>query len=146
MTTIAANRTLMASDSKVSVENKGIDYPAVKILKKKGTLIGAAGHAGDCTRFIKWAATGFNDKEPKWNEEEGEEDSVIGLIVKDDGIYVWTQGDPEPERVEGDFFAVGSGGKAARAAMHMGADPVKAVEVACQVDPYSGGPVQRIEL
>ena len=146
MTTIAGNRKLMASDSKVSIENKGIDYPTVKIIKRKGTLIGAAGHGGDCTRFIKWASTGFNDKEPKWNQEEGEEDSVIGMVIKEDGIYIWTQGDPEPEKVEADFYAVGSGGKAARAAMLMGATPTQAVEIACKVDPSSAPPVQVIEL
>jgi len=146
MTTIAANRDQMVSDSKVSLEHKGIDYPAVKIVKKHGMLIGAAGHGGDCTRFIKWALSKFQDKEPKWAEEEGEEDAVMGMVVKDDGIYVWSQGDPEPERVEAEFFAVGSGGKAARAAMLMGADPEKAVAIACQVDPYSALPLQVLQL
>ena len=136
----------MASDSKVSVENKGIDYPTVKIVRRKKQVIGAAGHAGDCTRFIKWASTEFSDKEPKWSLPEGDEDSVIGLILKDDGIYIWTQGDPEPEKVESTFYAVGSGGKAARAVMHMGGDPIKAVEIACLVDPYSAPPVQILKL
>lgn len=148
MTTIAANlkEGIMAADSKVTLEHKGIDYPAIKIIKKGGMLIGAAGHAGDCTRFMKWAAGKFQDKEPKWAEEEGQDDSVIGIVLKDDGIYVWSQGDPEPEKVEADFYAVGSGGKPARAAMLMGADPVKAVEIACQVDPYSALPIQVLKL
>lgn len=148
MTTIAADLDtgMMVSDSKVTLEHKGIDYPAVKIIKKGGALIGAAGHAGDCTRFMKWAAGKFQDKEPKWAEKEGEEDSVIGIVLKDDGIYIWSQGDPEPEKVEASMYAVGSGGKPARAAMLMGAGPVQAVEIACKVDPYSALPVQILEL
>lgn len=148
MTTIACNREIMVSDSKVTLENKGADYAAVKIIRgKQGWLIGASGHAGDCTRFMKWAANSFQDKEPKWAEEEGEDDSVWGLILKPDGIYSWMQGDPEPEQIMGDFYAVGSGGKAARAAMLMGADPKKAVEIACEVDKmYSALPLQVLRL
>ena len=150
MTTIAASldHGIMASDSKVTLEHKGIDYPAVKIVRGKGgRLVGAAGHGGDCTRFLKWAAGGFNEKEPKWAEVDGEEDSVIGLVMDEKAIYVWTQGDPEPEAISGRFYAVGSGGKAARAAMELGADPVKAVEIACKVDAnYSALPVQVLRL
>lgn len=148
MTTIAVSLPdgVMVSDSKVTLEHKGIDYPAVKIIKKAGMLIGAAGHSGDCTRFMKWAASKFQDKEPKWAEEEGNEDSIIGIVLKDDGVYVWSQGDPEPEKVEADRFAVGSGGKAARAAMLMGATPEQAVEIACKVDPYSALPLQVLKL
>lgn len=144
MTTIAANRQMMVSDSRVTVESKGDAYPAVKIVRKSGMLIGAAGHGGDCTRFIKWAGGKFQDKEPKWHDQT--DDHVVGIIVKDDGIFVWEPGDPEPERVEADAWAIGSGGKSARAAMLMGADPVKAVEVACQVDIYSAPPIQVLRL
>lgn len=150
MTTIACSldHNMMCSDSQVTVESKGISYPTVKIVRGKGgRLIGAAGHGGDCTRFIKWAQGNFNDKEPKWIEEEGDEDAVIGLVMDDKAIYVWSQGDPEPEKVEARFFAVGSGGKAARAAMMLGADPTKAVEIACVVDSmYSALPVQSLRL
>lgn len=146
MTTIAANLKCMASDSRVTVEHKGIDYPAVKILKKGNSLIGAAGHGGDCTRFIHWAAGKFSDKEPKWAEEEGQEDSVIGLILNRDGIFLWTQGDPEPEKIEAEYYAVGSGGTAARVALKLGKTPAEAVALACEVDMYSGLPVQVLEL
>lgn len=148
MTTIAVDleQGVMVSDSQVTLEHKGINYPAVKIVKRFGMLIGAAGHAGDCTRFIKWAAGKFQDKEPRWAEDEGLEDSVIGIVLKEDGIYVWSQGDPEPEKVEATQYAVGSGGKAARAAMLLGATVEKAVEIACQVDPFSSAPLQVLKL
>lgn len=147
MTTIAAdlNSGTMAADSQVTLEHKGITYPAAKIIKRKGMLIGAAGHGGDCTRFLKWAAKNFEEKEPKWDDEESD-DCVIGIVLKEDGIYVWSQGDPEPEKVEAPFYAVGSGGKPARVAMLLGKTPEEAVALACQVDPYSALPLQVLKL
>lgn len=146
MTTIAVNLESMVSDSMVTIEHKGIAYPAVKIIRHKGMLIGAAGFAGDCTRFLKWGKSNFEDKEPKWSETDGDPDEMIGIVLRKDGIYIWSQGDPEPERIEASFYAIGSGGKAARAAMIMGADPQRAVEIACQVDPYSELPLQVLYL
>ena len=148
MTTIATNRVQMISDSRVSIAEKGFAYPATKIVKAKGMLIGASGDGGDCTRFLNWAKEGFKEKDiPKWKTPQYSEDEIVGLILKDDGIYIWTQGGPEAERIEADFFAVGSGGKAARAAALMGADLPTCVEIACQVDNvYSGLPLQTLNL
>lgn len=147
MTTIAANLEMMAADSKVTVEHKGITYPATKIVRAGSRLVGASGHGGDCTRFLEWARKDFKGAAPKWHEPQGSEDSVLGLVLDADGIYIYSPGDPEPEKVNAEFFAVGSGGKAARAAMKLGLDPVKAVELACDVDDfYSGLPIQVLRL
>lgn len=137
----------MVSDSKVTVEHKGFTYPAAKIIRVGGRIIGASGHAGDCTRFLEWAKKDFKGAEPKWKEASGSEDSVLGLVLDANGIHIYSPGDPEPEKVNADFFAVGSGGKAARAAMKLGLDPIKAVELACDVDDfYSGLPLQILKL
>ena len=146
MTTIACNKQKMISDSKVSMEHKGISYPAIKIIKIGNTLFGAAGTGSDCSKFLKWAGSGFKGTEPKWIDTSSD-DQVVGLIVNEDGIYIWEIGDKDqPEKIESEFFAIGSGGKAARAAMILGSDPVQAVEIACQVDDlYSGLPLQIIE-
>ena len=148
MTTVASNRTTMISDSRVSISEKGFAYPAVKIIKTKGILVGASGDGGDCTRFLNWAKEGFKEKDqPKWKTPQYSEDEIVGLILKDDGIYIWTQGGPEAERIEADFFAIGSGGKAARAANLMGADIETCVKVACEVDNvFSGLPLQILNL
>ena len=118
MTTIACNKQKMISDSKVSMEHKGISYPAIKIIKIGNTLFGAAGTGSDCSKFLKWAGSGFKGTEPKWIDTSSHDQ----------------------------VFVFGSGGKAARAAMILGSDPVQAVEIACQVDDlYSGLPLQIIE-
>ena len=148
MTTVVATRHLMVSDSRVSIAEKGFAYPAIKIVKANGMLIGASGDGGDCTRFLEWGKKGFKEKDiPKWKTPQYSEDEIVGLILKDDGIYIFTCGGPEAERVEADYFAIGSGGKAARAAMLMGASPEQAVEVACEVDNvHSGLPIQILKL
>ncbi len=148
MTTVAVNRTTMVSDSRVSIAEKGFAYPAIKIIKVKGMLLGAAGDGGDCTRFLNWGKEGFKEKDiPKWKTPQYSEDEIVGLILKDDGIYVWTHGGPEAERVEADFFAIGSGGKAARAAHLCGQELNACVEIACQVDNvFSGLPLQILHL
>lgn len=137
----------MVSDSRVSVEHKGLSYPAVKIMKGNGVIVGAAGLGSDCSRFMKWAISGFKGPEPKWIDTSSD-DQAIGMILREDGIYLWEIGDKDvPEKIEADMFAIGSGGKAARAAMLLGADPKQAVEIACQVDDlYSGPPLQILEL
>jgi ATP-dependent protease HslVU (ClpYQ) peptidase subunit len=147
VTTIAANREMMVADSKVTVEHKGLTYPATKMVRANGKIFGASGNGGDCTRFLEWAKKDFKGQAPKWQEANGSEDSVIGLVLDSDGIYIYSPGDPEPERINADYFAVGSGGKPARAAMMLGCDPIKAVEIACAVDDfYSGPPLQILKL
>lgn len=44
------------------------------------------------------------------------------------------------------FYAWGSGSKAALGAMQMGADAVRAVEIAALHDTYTGGPVSRMSI
>ena len=145
MTTIVATRELIVSDSMVSVAHKDIWYPARKLVRGPGLVAGASGHGGDCSRFLEWAAAGFKGRMPKW-EDKSSDDQVLALVVKSDGIYAWSVGDPEPERIEAEFFACGSGGKAARIAMKYGADPVQAVRDAIEVDLWSGGEIQTLRL
>ena len=138
---------MMVADSKVTLEHKGTTYPATKIVRAGSRIVGASGHGGDCTRFLEWAKKDFKGQPPKWHEAQGSEDSVLGLVLDADGIYIYSPGDPEPEKVNAEFWAVGSGGKPARAAMMLGCDPIKAVEIACAVDDfYSGPPLQIIHL
>ena len=148
MTTIAANREYMVSDSRVSIAEKGFSYPAIKIMRVGKMIVGASGDGGDCSRLLEWAKEGFKPKdEPKWSSPPYSEDEIVGLILKEDGLYIWTHGGPAPEKLEAEYFAVGSGGKAARVAMLLGKTPEEAVEIACQVDDiYSGLPTQILRL
>lgn len=131
----------MAADSRVSV-GAGTSYPADKIVRVKSMIVGACGHAGDCTRFLEWAKREFRDPVPKWHIDDDENDECIfALVLRKDGLYAFTPGDPEPEKIKADVFAIGSGGKAARVALKLGKKPEEAVALACEVDDYSGPPI-----
>jgi ATP-dependent protease HslVU (ClpYQ) peptidase subunit len=145
VTTIVASKGIMVADSKVSI-GSGLSYPAIKIIKINGFLAGACGDGGDCSRFLEWAKEEFKPKsKPKFNFVQGD-NQIDCLVVKKDGIYFYAPSYPDLEKIEAEFYAIGSGSKAARAAMIMGADPIKAVEVAIAVDDYSGLPLQILEI
>jgi ATP-dependent protease HslVU (ClpYQ) peptidase subunit len=148
MTTIVASTAhgIMVADSKVTI-GKGISYPTTKIVKINGSMIaGAAGHAGDCSRFLEWATDDFKPKSKPKFEDFSSDGMIDALVLKKDGIYFYSPGYPSLEKINAEFYAIGSGGKPARAALLMGADPVKAAELACQVDDYSGLPLLVLEL
>lgn len=148
MTVIVANREMMISDTRVSIADIGFAYPALKMVRANGMVFGASGDGGDCTRFLEWGKKGFKEKdEPKWKNPPPNADYILGLILKEDGLYLWSYGSPEPERIEADCFAIGSGGKAARAALAMGATLEQAAEIACQIDNiYCGLPLISLSL
>jgi hypothetical protein len=141
---------MMISDSRVSSED-GQSYPAKKIFKSKrdgeAFIIGATGLSSDCTKLIKWAIAGFKGTEPKWYATRPE-DAVVGIILKDSGIHIWNLGDgPDPEKIESDYWAIGSGGKPARVALMLGKTAEEAMEFAIKVDEmFSGPPIQIIKL
>jgi ATP-dependent protease HslVU (ClpYQ) peptidase subunit len=141
MTTIAATRTALAGDSMVSMEAKGMWYPAKKIRRVKLGIVGAAGDSGDCTRLMDWAETGFNDKKrPKFQTPGGDEDEAILLLLNAEGIFMMSTADPYPELIAQDFYAIGSGGKAAHAALYSGKSLDEAMDIAHAIDPYTRPP------
>ena len=138
MTTIACNKDVMCADSKVTMEGReDRTYEAAKLLvTKNGDILGAAGSNDNCEIFFKWYGT--KKKKPKIQGD------FEALVLSKDGQLFFYDETFSCDKLNNDFYAVGSGGNAARAAMFMGADPVRAVEIACLVDPHSGPPVQII--
>jgi hypothetical protein len=146
MTTIVATLEGMGADTMVS--KIGGFYPAKKIVRIKGDIIGAAGDAGDCTRFLDWAKHDFSDKKkPKFNVVGTDEESEI-LLVNEQGIFTMCTTDPYPELIEAPFWAIGSGGKAARGAYLR--DPTITIEealaIAAQVDENTRAPFTILRL
>jgi ATP-dependent protease HslVU (ClpYQ) peptidase subunit len=147
MTTIAATRHALAGDTMVHIESIGATYPAIKVRRIKGNPCGAAGDAGDCTRMLDWAETGFAEKKrPKFTCPPGAPDEAMLLILQADGIYLMTQNDPYPEQIAADYYAIGSGGPAALGALYAGATLEQAMDIACVVDPYTRGPITVLKL
>jgi ATP-dependent protease HslVU (ClpYQ) peptidase subunit len=135
VTTIAADlksRT-MACDSQWSDgAEKGTTR---KVYRIGGELIGFAGDWDLILRAKDWFKKGKKGTPPK-----GE----VSALVLNGKITTW-----EPENGfmdQGNQFAIGTGGAAARAAMMAGSDVKTAVKIACRIDAMSGGPVRAYKL
>lgn len=140
MTTIAANREGMASDSWVGDGN-----PASKIIRGSGILIGVAGDLYYGTLLARWVVEGERGMAPPWDEsykmddDDKASDTTI-LILRKSGLFTM-DGRCIVIQCTRDFAAIGSGSEAALGAMVLGHSPQEAVEAAVQVDASSKGPV-----
>lgn len=134
MTTIAADakRGLIACDSMTSTSDSW--WPSTKVYRAGDALIGGAGEAAAVRQFVAWYADGQRNPRPKIS------DSFCALVLSPDGLAYWAS-NLVPEPIERGFHAIGSGGSAALGAMLAGANVKRAVEIATEIDPSSGGEV-----
>ena len=136
MTTIAAcfSKKEIAADSMVSLET--VHYGVCKLRRGNVSLFGAAGDWDNCLKFLQALESGsLNDMET----------DVSVLELRKDGLWVY-EGTIIPARLKNDFYAIGTGANYAIAAMHMGASPTQAVEIACMYDPSTRGPIDTMFL
>lgn len=142
MTTIAANRDRMVSDSKVTMEGGHGDrvYQAQKIVIYKGDLIGCAGANEQIEAFLKWYGT--KKKKPQFPRDTDFE----ALVLTKEGRLLAYDETLSRDVVTGDFYAIGSGGSAALGALYAGVSIETAVEIACRIDPHSGLPLQVLHI
>lgn len=146
MTTIAATKDELAGDRMVWDEGRGAWYPAMKVKRLKNMVVGAAGDSSDCMRFLDWAEEDFNQKKkPKFDCADTDEAATI-LIVKAEGIFIMSCSDPYPEFVAADYYAIGSGGKAALGALYSGKSLEEAMSIAHAIDPYTRPPFDFLPL
>lgn len=128
MTTIACNTTFMAGDTLLTSDVK---CHAQKVFKCRGCCVGIAGTYVDCMIFVEWWKHGANVEPP-------EMENVEALVLTSSGRILCFDGHAKFFELDDPFTAIGSGAQAALAAMHMGADPQKAVKIAGKVDPGTG--------
>lgn len=138
MTTIAGCSSvgLIASDSRVADGDQA--WTETKVRRYSGALYGAAGESADCEAFFEYASRGCKGRRPKVS------DNFAGLALTQKGLFLYDC-HLRPMRIKYPF-AIGSGAKAARAAMLCGKSVTEAVEIACQVDADSSLPVEVFEL
>ena len=133
MTTIAADYRVgvMVCDSRCN--SGGTWFPGTKVYRIGGELIGISGNCLDEQKWLKWHKGGRKGPRPKLEAFEA-------VVMREDGVYVYDTTGLEM-KIERGFHAVGSGGAAAIAVMLAGHSAKEAVEIACQVDAYSGGEI-----
>lgn len=135
MTTIAYRDGILAADMQAEAAGWIVPGGTKKLFRlKDGDVVGVT---GDWACLQPWVAWHTGDRrEPFY--DLGENSRVIRAHSKGLVIYEgkgWFHFD-------GPFGAWGSGWPAAVAAMHMGADAKRAIEVAMLCDPSTGGDVQ----
>lgn len=142
MTTIAANKTEMAADSKITMEasTDTRHFTTSKMVVKDGDILGAAGDSHWGELFFKWY--GSRKKKPQFPKDADFE----ALVLTKDGKLFHYDETLARNSVNDNYFAIGSGGMAALAGLHLGLDPTAAVDLASRVDPYTGPPVITIRL
>lgn len=133
MTTVAADlRTgKMAADTMVS--DGAIRTRMQKVVRHGDALIGVAGGLEDIQTWLRWYRGGRKGTKPKVS-------NVSALVLTKDTLMQW-HGATETE-CEHPFIAIGSGGMAAMACMHLGHSVEEAVRAAAEVDPDSCAPIQ----
>lgn len=158
MTTILAFRDTMYSDSRWSEE--GSHFPTPKIDKVGDLIVGCAGETYPINHFIAQlrehrALHEFEPPVPPGHESKLLEFSALVLGPDEHPYYpgLWYFGERfEGDRIHDIYFAIGSGGQPALAALHAmkalleAPRPIVCVECAIRVDTYSHGPVQWMKL
>lgn len=148
MTVIAVRDGVMASDSLVT--GNRIKYEAPKLYRRGDLIIGAGGNTDDSETLMEWFLQDPKDRPPlpAYRLFKDEEPSATLLVLRPDGAFslVYTNGYSSDETAGRGFSAIGTGAVAAMAAMEMGADACKAVEIAIRIDPDCGGAIQTMRF
>lgn len=134
MTTITYRDGVVAADTRMVAGGWIGAGSARKIFRmQNGGVCAVTGDLAIGTTFIDW----FDGDKANPRPSLGDDCRVISF--RNNKITVH-EGGGSFEMEGSAFYAWGSGAPAALAAMHLGADAMKAVEVASIVDPYTGGP------
>lgn len=146
MSTIAYRDGVMAADT-LGVNGANLTRETRKLHRLDDAIVGFTGNYVDGLTFVDWWRVGHDmDSLPKFIVyRDGDAPDFVALVLNADGLNLWTehfQSSPVPD----EFFTIGSGAMAARAAMVMGASAERAVEVAMLVDLHTGGKVEAERL
>lgn len=143
MTIVCWDGKLMVADRRRS--SGGSICSITKVEKHDGELLGISGTLSSCFELREWykggAAPGDFPERCKDDESYG----MLMVVSKAGQLFIY--GDCYvPELIEEPFYAIGSGADAARGAMHMGADALKAAKIACLVNSGCGNGFNFISL
>lgn len=146
MTTIAYRSGVIAADSRETWESEAggsTVHRCTKLFKKKvgrrEIIMGTAGATYSAMMFVDWFGSAAPPPSALVEMLTLEED--FDVLILDRGKVYTSNHLCRPVEVMDRFFAVGSGRKAAIAAMLCGKGAIEAVKIACMLDPYSAPPI-----
>ena len=133
MTVIAWDGKTLAADRRGRMEYNHI-FEKMKLLRVDDCLVGFSGETALGGAMEKWLRDGRNPE----TYPKGAGPNNCMLIVHPSGLIEQFEGLAFPIKIEGTQHAIGSGHAYARAAMFLGHDAIRAVDVACQFDSSCG--------
>lgn len=135
----------MAADRR-SCEGNTKTGVMTKIFKRNGYLVGFSGRADTAAILLWWFENGAKPEE--WPDPHTSDDDIDTsmLVVSPEGKVMFYERFPIPIVMENEYFSIGSGRDFALAAMELGHNPEKAVEIACKLDAFSGNGIDVICL
>lgn len=141
MTVIAWDGKSLAADK--AATSVGYARTVTKIFEIPDGLVGFAGDGDRCLELLNWFKTGCDPT--KYPKDLGDTGSSA-MVIRKDGTC-WSYGKlPYPQICEDKFDAMGAGRDYALAAMYLGHDARKAVEVACALDVTCGNGIDVLTL
>ena len=147
MTTIAFKDGIIAADSQ-ETHGDGRISECKKLYSVSGTIIGTAGDSYTGLIFIDSFERGARMEDaPDLSHVKSDEDFECIVIEDKDNIYTINRFFQKyPVKMPDGFYALGWGSSYAMAAMEMGADAKKAVQIAVKYDAYTGGKIKTMKV
>lgn len=145
MTVIAWDGTTLAADKRAALSG----YPATvtKISRSlTGELIAISGDLDTGRALAEWYVYGADKAAFPDNRDPGGGCRAVLMVVRLDKTIVRYEREPVALLFEDKFSAMGSGRDYALAAMHLGFDARKAVEVASALDTGCGNGIDTLTL
>jgi len=142
MTVIAWDGKTLAADKRGTCAY--MRYSVTKIHRVPDGLVAFSGGGAHAGELLNWFHGSRNpDAYPRCDNDSGAGTIHIDQHGK---VRMYSSANPFPELIESPFFARGSGRDYAMAAMHLGCDARRAVEVACEFDIGCGNGIDTLTL
>lgn len=139
MTTIVYRDGVLAGDRLLSVGTVRDSYlRKVHKRRRDGALVGGAGTSSQLQTAFNWFLSGEEGPRPSLGPCEL-------IIVRPDGVVEYHDRHGS-HRMDGWFFAIGSGAEVAYGAMEMGATARQAVEIAARRDANTSPEMNWVKL
>lgn len=141
MTVIAWDGKTLAADKR-AIPGGGICHVTTKIQRHSNSLLAITGSWDVGCEMREWWKSGA---EPEKFPAKAREDTATLIVFRADAILIFNSG-PYPMPLELKQCAFGSGRDFATAAMHLGCNSERAVEVACKFQSDCGNGIDTLEL
>lgn len=143
MTVIVWDGKTLAADKRAN--SSGLIFKVTKIKRIKDKLVGGAGDLSSIRAMMDWYENGADPKNLPDCQKDKDRWTAL-LIISGEGKIYRIEQDGYPFEVEEETYAIGCGRDIAVGAMAMGADAVRAVEIASRYDAGCGNGVDTLSI